>query len=162
MRRTNFEIVGWHQPSFQGLIHLAYTFGRVPDFSRIMAVNNTFTFDHVALKFACNFAVSYTFERILKMVSQTGISIHQLASEIFDFLHSKDPAMDQWDNHQDWSNKHFNHVATPLCGTAEQRVARASFCPRGAAKMFKEELMSIHFKNTENALEALLLEETTR
>lgn len=63
--------------------------GRVPDFSRIIAENNAFTFDHVAPKFACNFVVSYIFERILNMGSQTGISIHQLATEIFEFLHSK-------------------------------------------------------------------------
>ncbi|KAG9747711.1 hypothetical protein KCU73_g7279, partial [Aureobasidium melanogenum] len=60
--------------------------------------NNPFTFDYVAKNFACHFAVSYVFERILKMGRQTGISIHQLATEIFDFLHSKDVANDERDN----------------------------------------------------------------
>ncbi|KAH0018562.1 hypothetical protein KCU78_g7109, partial [Aureobasidium melanogenum] len=93
----NLEIVGWHKPSFYALVHLAYAFGRVTDFDRVSG-NNPFTFDYVAKNFACHFAVSYVFERILKMGRQTGISIHQLATEIFDCLHSKDVANDEWDN----------------------------------------------------------------
>ncbi|KAG9531205.1 hypothetical protein KCU93_g2030, partial [Aureobasidium melanogenum] len=84
-------------PSFYALAHLAYAFGRVTDFDRVSG-NNPFTFDYVAKNFACHFAVSYVFERILKMSRQTGISIHQLATEIFDFLHSKDVANDERDN----------------------------------------------------------------
>ncbi|KAG9560803.1 hypothetical protein KCU71_g8718, partial [Aureobasidium melanogenum] len=128
MRRKNFQIVGWSKPSFYALVHLAYAFGRITDSNRV-SCNSPFTFDYVAKDFACHFAVSYIFERILKMGRQTGISIHQLATEIFDFLHSKDVANGEWDNHQDWSMKHFRYVPTPWCSTVEQRAARASFCP---------------------------------
>ncbi|KAH0343850.1 hypothetical protein KCU81_g5045, partial [Aureobasidium melanogenum] len=127
------------------------------DFSSVTA-SADLSFGEVADGFACNFAVGYVFEKILQMGYYGDTSIEDLAQEIFHFLQSNDIANNERDNHQDWSRKKFKHVATPLCSTVEQRAARATFCPRGAARMFKA-FMATRFQTADNALEALLLEE---
>ncbi|KAG9686123.1 hypothetical protein KCU95_g13352, partial [Aureobasidium melanogenum] len=154
-RVKNLTIVGWHKPSFHALVHLAYAYGRFGDFGDVPA-NARLSFGEVADGFACNFAVGYVFEKILQM-GYYGGNIEDLAQEIFDYLQSRDIVNNERDDHQDWSKKKFKHVATPLCSTVEQRAARATFCPRGAARMFKA-FMSTHFQKADNALEALLLE----